>query len=234
MNLMNSKKDFVIALDGPSASGKSTLGERLAKSLNFIYLDTGVMYRAVTLAVLNMGVDVSDEDAVSRIAEKLDLDVRPPSIADGRSNDIILNDDDVTWTIRTAEVEKNVSQVSAYSRVRQAMTRIQRRIGKRGNVVMVGRDIGTVVLPDAEIKLYLDASAEERARRRFLELRKRGKDVEYKDILQDMIKRDQFDSSRPIAPLKPAEDAIIINSDDMNADEVFQRIMGLLNEFHKD
>jgi len=234
MNLMNSKKDFVIALDGPSASGKSTLGERLANSLNFIYLDTGVMYRAVTLAVLNMGVDVSDEDAVSRIAEKLDLDVRPPSIADGRSNDIILNDDDVTWTIRTAEVEKNVSQVSAYSRVRQAMTRIQRRIGKRGNVVMVGRDIGTVVLPDAEIKLYLDASAEERARRRFLELRKRGKDVEYKDILQDMIKRDQFDSSRPIAPLKPAEDAIIINSDDMNADEVFQRIMGLLNEFHKD
>ncbi|PKN85661.1 MAG: cytidylate kinase [Chloroflexi bacterium HGW-Chloroflexi-8] len=231
---MNSKKDFVIALDGPSASGKSTLGERLANSLNFIYLDTGVMYRAVTLAVLNMGVDVSDEDAVSRIAEKLDLDVRPPSIADGRSNDIILNDDDVTWTIRTAEVEKNVSQVSAYSRVRQAMTRIQRRIGKRGNVVMVGRDIGTVVLPDAEIKLYLDASAEERARRRFLELRKRGKDVEYKDILQDMIKRDQFDSSRPIAPLKPAEDAIIINSDDMNADEVFQRIMGLLNEFHKD
>jgi len=231
---MNNKKELVIALDGPSASGKSTLGERLAKSLNFIYLDTGVMYRAVTLAVLNMGVDVSDENAVSRIAEKLDLDVRPPSVDDGRSNDIILNNEDVTWTIRTAEVEKNVSQVSAYSRVRQAMTKIQRKIGQRGKVVMVGRDIGTVVLPDAEIKLYLDASAEERARRRFLELRKRGKDVEFSDILQDMIKRDQFDSSRLIAPLKPAEDAIIINSDDMNADDVYQHIIGLLNEFYKD
>lgn len=234
MNPMNNKKELVIALDGPSASGKSTLGERLAKSLNFIYLDTGVMYRAVTLAVLNMGVDVSDENAVSRIAEKLDLDVRPPSVDDGRSNDIILNNEDVTWTIRTAEVEKNVSQVSAYSRVRQAMTKIQRKIGQRGKVVMVGRDIGTVVLPDAEIKLYLDASAEERARRRFLELRKRGKDVEFSDILQDMIKRDQFDSSRLIAPLKPAEDAIIINSDDMNADDVYQHIIGLLNEFYKD
>jgi len=231
MNPMNRKKNLVIALDGPSASGKSTLGERLAKSLSFIYLDTGVMYRAVTLAVLNLGVDVSNEDAVSRIAEKLDLDVRPPSIDDGRSNDIILNNADVTWAIRTADVEKNVSQVSAYLRVRQAMTKVQRKIGRRGKVVMVGRDIGTVVLPEADIKLYLDASAEERARRRFLELRKRGKEVEFSDILQDMIKRDQFDSSRPIAPLKPADDAIIINSDGMNAEEVYQHIIGLLKDF---
>jgi cytidylate kinase len=228
---MKIKKNLTIALDGPSASGKSTLGERLAKTLDFVYLDTGVMYRAVTLAVLDKGVDVADEDAVSQTAENLELDVRPPSVADGRTNDIILNGQDVTWAIRTAEVEKSVSQVSAYLRVRQAMTKNQRKIGKRGRVVMVGRDIGTVVLPEAEIKLYLDASAEERARRRYLELIKRGKDVQFDDILQDMIKRDKYDSSRPIAPLRPAEDAIIINSDQMDANEVFHHIMDLLKDF---
>lgn len=226
------KKDIAIALDGPSASGKSTLGERLAKSLGFTYLDTGVMYRAVTLAVLKLKIDVKDEDTVSNIAENLDLDVLPPSINDGRSNDVILNHEDVTWEIRQPNVEKNVSQVSAYYRVRQAMTKIQRRIGNRGSVVMVGRDIGTVVIPDAKIKLYLDASAEERARRRFLELRNRGKEITFDEILQDMIRRDKFDSSRSIAPLRPADDAIIVNSDDMNADEVFVHILKILEKYN--
>lgn len=228
---MGKNVNLIIALDGPAASGKSTLGEHLARTLGFTYFDTGVMYRAVTLAALNQHIDANDEEAVSIISESLDLDVRQPSVSDGRSNDIILNGEDVTWLIRSEDVERSVSQVSAYARVRNAMTKQQRKIGQRGKIVMVGRDIGTVVLPEAEIKLYLEASVEERARRRFIELVNRGKDVCYEDILMDMVKRDQYDSSRPIAPLKPASDAIIINSDHMNAEEVYEFILNLINNW---
>lgn len=223
-------KKITIALDGPAASGKSTLGERLAKELHYAYLDTGVMYRAVTLAVLKKGIDVNDETAVTKAAELMDLNVTRPSINDGRSNDIIMDGEDITWSIRTPDVERNVSKVSTYLGVRKAMTEQQRKIGKRGNIVMVGRDIGTVVMPDAEIKLYLDASTEERARRRTLELLERGKQVTFNDILNDMIRRDEIDSSRKIAPLRPAEDALIINSSQMNAEEVFNYILRIIEK----
>ncbi|MBW6471488.1 MAG: (d)CMP kinase [Anaerolineaceae bacterium] len=224
------KKSFTITLDGPAASGKSTLGERLAESLDFMYLDTGVMYRAVTLAVLNKNVDVNDEGLVTKVAEEIDLDIHPATIDDGRSNDVILEQEDVTWEIRLPDVESNVSQVSAYKGVRVAMTKKQREIGNRGGIVMVGRDIGTVVLPDAEIKLYLDASVEERAKRRYLELINRGKQATYESVLDDLKRRDKIDSSRAIAPLRPAEDAIMIDSDHMNAEEVFQYIFKLVEE----
>ena len=223
-------KKITIALDGPAASGKSTLGERLAKELQYAYLDTGVMYRAVTLAVLNKGIDVNDEQSVTRVAELMDLNVTLPSANDGRSNDIIMDGEDITWAIRTSDVERNVSRVSAYPGVRTAMTAQQRKIGKRGNIVMVGRDIGTVVMPDAEIKLYLDASTEERAKRRTLELLERGKSVTFDEILKDLIRRDEIDSSRKIAPLRPADDALIINSSQMNAEEVFDYILKLIEE----
>ena len=223
-------KKITIALDGPAASGKSTLGERLARELQYAYLDTGVMYRAVTLAVLKKGIDVNDEQSVTRVAELMDLNVTLPSVNDGRSNDIIMDGDDITWAIRTSDVERNVSRVSAYPGVRTAMTAQQRKIGKRGNIVMVGRDIGTVVMPDAEIKLYLDASTEERAKRRTLELLERGKSVTFDEILKDMIRRDEIDSSRKIAPLRPADDALIINSSQMNAEEVFDYILKLIEE----
>lgn len=221
-------KLFTITLDGPAASGKSTLGERLASSLNFMYLDTGVMYRAVTLAAQKRKVDVNDENLVTRVAEEMDLDIHPATIEDGRSNDVILDGKDVTWEIRLPEVEAHVSQVSAYKGVRVAMTNKQREIGNRGGIVMVGRDIGTVVLPDAEIKLYLDASVEERAKRRYLELIHRGKQASYDSVLADLQRRDKIDSSRTIAPLKPADDAILVDSDHMNADEVFQFIYDLV------
>lgn len=224
------KKTLTIALDGPAASGKSTLGERLAKSLNFLYLDTGVMYRAVTLAMIKKAIDVNNEDAVNRVAEEMDLDIRPASIEDGRSNDVLLDGEDVTWEIRQPDVEAHVSQVSAYKGVRVAMTEKQREIGRRGRIVMVGRDIGTVVLPDAELKLYLDASVEERAKRRYRELILRGKQITYDFVLEDLKRRDQIDSSRSIAPLKPAEDAFMIDSDNMNADEVYEYIVKLMKE----
>ena len=224
------KKSFTITLDGPAASGKSTLGERLAESLGFMYLDTGVMYRAVTLAVLKKNVDVNDEGLVTKVAEEMDLDIHPATIDDGRSNDVILEQEDVTWEIRLPDVEAHVSQVSAYKGVRVAMTKKQREIGNRGGIVMVGRDIGTVVLPDAEIKLYLDASVEERAKRRYLELINRGKQAYYESVLDDLKRRDKIDSSRVIAPLRPADDAIMIDSDHMDAEEVFQFIFNLVKE----
>ena len=210
----------IIAIDGPAASGKSTLGHKLAQALGYLYFDTGVMYRAVTWLALIRGLDISDEAAITRLAESTKIDVRPPSIQDGRAYDVVVDDQDITWDIRRPEVEGNVSPVSAYAGVREALSSQQRRIGLRGNVVMVGRDIGTVVLPNADLKIYLDASVEERARRRVEELHQRGEPADYEIILQAMRRRDQIDSSRKVAPLRPAEDAHILCSDGLDADQV--------------
>ena len=221
-------KPKIIAIDGPAASGKSTLGERLALHLGYLYFDTGVMYRAVTWAALSRLGQVDDEDAVSTLAEAVTIDIQPPSIADGRKTDILLDGEDITWEIRRPEVDSNVSRVSAYPRVRQAMTHQQRRIGQRGGVVMVGRDIGTVVFPDAELKIYLDASVEERARRRLREIQSRGEHGDYECILEALRKRDTYDSSRELAPLKPAEDAIILDTEGLSIDEVVECAMKMV------
>ena len=221
-------KPKIIAIDGPAASGKSTLGERLAQHLGYLYFDTGVMYRAVTWAALSRLGQVDDEDAVSTLAEAVTIDIQPPSIADGRKTDILLDGEDITWEIRRPEVDSNVSRVSAYPRVRQAMTHQQRRIGQRGGVVMVGRDIGTVVFPDAELKIYLDASVEERARRRLREIQSRGEHGYYECILEALRKRDAYDSSRELAPLKPAEDAIILDTEGLSIDEVVECAMKMV------
>jgi cytidylate kinase len=220
-----------IAIDGPAASGKSTLAEKLATELGFLYFDTGVMYRAVTLAALQAGVDINDEAGVSEIARSLSLDVRPPSVHDGRQYDVIMDGDDVTWAIRSGAVDANVSQVSAYPGVREAMTRRQREIGQRGKVVMVGRDIGTVVLPDADLKIYLDATVEERAQRRFEECQQRGDKVDYKDILAGMRERDRIDSTRSLAPLRSAHDAIVIDSTGQSIEEVYEQAMCLVDDW---
>jgi len=220
----------IIAIDGPAGSGKSTLAFRLAKKLGYLFFDTGVMYRAVTWAILEHHIPVADEATVTQLAENLIIDVRPPSIADGRSCDVLMDGQDVTWVIRQIEVEAAVSQVSAYIGVRKAMTHQQRRIGLRGKVVMVGRDIGTVVLPEAELKVYLDASVEERAHRRFNELVDRGEEITYGSLLTAMRRRDEIDSTRSVAPLKPAEDAKIINTDGLDADKVLSYVEDLIQE----
>jgi cytidylate kinase len=218
----------IIAIDGPAASGKSTLGKMLAEELGYLFFDTGVMYRAVTWLILQRGIAVEEEAAITALADNTPIEVRPPSVLDGRAYDIWVEGEDITWEIRRREVDAKVSAISAYRGVRQAMTAQQRRIGLRGRVVMVGRDIGTVVLPEAGLKIYLDASSTERARRRYHELVGRGEPAVYSDILSAMLTRDQIDSNREIAPLRPAGDAIIINSDNLDIDQVFNLVKKLV------
>jgi cytidylate kinase len=218
----------IIAIDGPASSGKSTLGKLLADEIGYLFFDTGVMYRAVTWAALQRSVPVEDEAAVVSLAERIEIDIRPASKNDGRNSDILVDGQDVTWEVRSPEVEKDVSLVSAYAGVRQALTAQQRRVGLRGQVVMVGRDIGTVVLPEAGLKIYLDASAEERARRRYLELTARGEQADYEEILDAMRKRDAFDSSRAHSPLRPADDSIHLNTDGLDARQVLKLVIELI------
>ncbi len=217
-----------IAIDGTAGSGKSTLGSLLAEALGFLYLDTGVMYRAVTLAVIKAGLSLDDEFAIGELARKVRIDVRPPSIDDGRDVDVLLDGEDVTWEIRQDAVNAWVSPVSTQRAVRDAMTEQQRRIAQENNVVMVGRDIGTVVIPDADLKIYLDASVEVRAHRRYQEMLERGETPDFNAVLASLKNRDKIDSNREIAPLKPAEDAYIINSDNLNICQVFKTAKALI------
>ena len=229
---LNKNMVNIIAVDGPAASGKTTIAKLMAEDLGFLFFDTGVMYRAVTLAALNQGIAIKDEPACTALAEKIKIDVRPASQNDGRSNDILIDGVDQTWAIRTSKVESNVSEVSAYRGVRKALSEQQRRIGLRGQVVMVGRDIGTIVLPEADLKIYLVASVEERAKRRHKECLERGKRITYEQILEDMQTRDKIDSTREIAPLRPAKDAVILDSDGKDIDQVLEIAMGLVKEKH--
>lgn len=217
-----------IAIDGPSASGKSTIGGLLAQALGYLYFDTGVMYRAVAAAALARQVPVHDEAAVTALAETIHIEVLPPIIEDGRDVTVLVDDQDVTWDIRRREVEKAVSPVSTYRGVREAMRIQQRRIGEGGRIVMVGRDIGTVVLPDADLKIYLDATLAERARRRFLERQARGEAVEMAQVLADMRRRDEIDSTRQHAPLAAAPDAIVVDSTGLTVEEVLDRVLQLV------
>lgn len=225
---MPSQHPSIIAIDGPAASGKSTIGLRLANALGYLFFDTGVMYRAVTWLALERGIDIGDEAAVTALAEKTRIDVAPASRSDGRTCDVMVDGQDITWETRSRKVDANVSVVAAYRGVREALTWQQRRIGQRGRVVMVGRDIGTVVLPDADLKIYLDATAEERARRRYEEILVRGGEADYEEILQKVRYRDRIDSTRDVAPLKAADDAVVVDSDQLNADEVFEQVLALV------
>jgi len=218
---------LIIAIDGPAASGKSTLGFRLAEALGLLYFDTGLMYRAITWLALERGLNLRDENALTHLAQDVPIEVAPPSFEDGRSCDVVVDGHDITWEIRKPEVDANVSVVAAFPGVRAALTQQQRRIGLRGRVVMVGRDIGTVVLPEATLKIYLDASAEERARRRYREVLGRGEQADFAEILAKVQERDYIDSTRAVAPLRPAQDAVRIDSDALSADQVFEQCLAL-------
>lgn len=218
------RKPRTIAIDGPAASGKSTVAKRLADDLNYLYFDTGVMYRAVTWIALDRDIGIENEADITALAQIVQIDVHLASKDDGRDSDVLADGEDITWEIRRPEVDAHVSVVSAYPGVRQALLLQQRRLGQRGVVVMVGRDIGTVVLPNADLKIYLNASVEERATRRYKEALARGDDVTRESILLAMRRRDEIDSTRKVAPLRAAKDAILVNSDNMNIDEVLAYI----------
>jgi len=233
-----------IAIDGPAASGKSTIGALLAEKLGYVYFDTGVMYRAVTWAALQRGNPIEDEPAIDGLAESLRIEVTQPTVDDGRQYTVYADGTDVTWELRGAEVNQHVSPVSAYPGVRKALVAQQRRIAQQGRIVMVGRDIGTAVLPDADLKIYLDASLEERARRRYMEevRRQAGSAPErqpqpgagerdgpgYQTVHRAMVRRDRIDSSRQVSPLRPAPDAVIIDTTQMDVAHVLARALELV------
>lgn len=217
-----------VAIDGPAASGKSTLGYHLAQKLDYLFLDTGVLYRAVTWGVLDQDISTEDEAQVASLAQTMEIEVKPPSESDGRQCTVIVEGKDVTWELRSPEVDQAVSPVSAYGGVRDALTRRMREIASSGNVIMVGRDIGTVVIPDADLKLYVVASASERAHRRHKQLETKGKSVSYHEVLISIKRRDRIDSSRQTAPLKPAADAMIFDTTDLTIEAMYEKAEALI------
>ena len=212
-----------IAIDGPAGAGKSTIAKRLAKELSFVYVDTGAMYRSIGLYMIKNGIDIRDREAVEAASEKADVSLK---YIDGTQH-VILNGEDVSDQIRTEEVSKAASVVSAYPEVRKNLTALQKKLASTENVVMDGRDIGTCVLPDADLKIYLTASAEVRGKRRFKELTAKGEKADLTEIVEDIKKRDEADMTREISPLKKADDAVLVDSSEMTIDQVVTQIKGL-------
>lgn len=204
-----------IAIDGPSGAGKSTLARLISERLGYLYIDTGAMYRAAALKMINLGIDIKN-DTASVVRAISDTDIRLSHI--GGSQHIFLDGKDVTDFIRTGEVSMGASAVAAIKQVRLKLVELQRKIAESNNCIMDGRDIGTFVLPNADIKIFLTASAEKRAQRRYAELLEKGSDVSYDEVLADMIKRDKNDSERSFAPLKEAPDSIRVDTSDIDLD----------------
>ena len=221
-------KFSIIAIDGTAASGKSTVGAALAQRLGYLFFDTGVMYRAVTWAVLERNIEVHDIAQVSKLAELLVIDVTPDGEDDGRQATVLVNGRDVTWEIRRPEVDQAVSQISSYPRVRVALTAQQRRIAAIGSIVMVGRDIGTVVLPEADLKIFMIASPQERARRRYQDSIAQGYQANYNEILAAIIERDEKDRTNPVSPMVPAHDAVIIETDQLSVEAILDKLEQLM------
>jgi cytidylate kinase len=224
----NNDRPGLIAVDGSAASGKSTIGRQLAARLGYRFLDTGIMYRAVTWAALERGIDVHDADSLTRLAASIDMSVILTDPRDPAQARISIDGRDVTEHLRAPEVDENVSLVSRVAGVREALVQRQRAIAEPGRIVMAGRDIGTVVLPDAALKVYLDASPEERARRRHADFVASGRPVTEDAVLQDLRRRDQIDRERDVSPLRPADDAVKIDTDGLTQEQVLERVLRLI------
>ena len=220
-----------IAIDGPAGAGKSTVAEALAQRLGYLYFDTGVLYRAVTLAALRRDIAVANGDALAALVGAIHIDVEVPHIADGRTLTVLLDGEDVTWAIRTPDVERNVSAVSAHAAVREALLQRQREVAARGGVIMAGRDIGTVVLPDADLKLYLAASAGVRAKRRQIDEERRDRGRPYDVVLADIQRRDDIDTHRAVSPLRIADDALVIDTEAIDIAGELAQIDRVLDEW---
>lgn len=214
----------MIAIDGPAAAGKSTVAKRVAENLDALLFDTGILYRAVALLALRTGASPHDDVTLAELARSAQIEIEPPSVADGRPYDVRLDGEDVTWELRRPSVGAIVSEVSEHQVVRSALLPIQRRIVEGNRVVMVGRDIGTVIVPDAGLKVFLDATPAERARRRHQEARARGGSESFAEVLAETLHRDELDRGRAAAPLRAAEDAVTIDTDDLSIDEVVSAI----------
>jgi pantoate ligase/cytidylate kinase len=231
-NIILEVRKPIIAIDGPAGAGKSTISRRVAQSLGLIYLDTGAMYRAITWLVQEQEIEVEDEEAIASLVQKATLELLPAENLHS-STRVKINGRDVTDAIRTPEVTAKVSQIAAQAAVRQNLVKLQRQWGEKGGLVAEGRDIGTNVFPDAELKIFLTASVEERARRRLLDLKNQGEaDINLPSLQQEIEQRDYLDSNRPLSPLKKADDAIEVNTDGLSIDQVTEQIISLYKTSH--
>lgn len=218
------RKRLIIAIDGPSGAGKSTVGRALAKRLGYIYIDTGAMYRGVALKVKESSILLEDEMALSRLASSLYIIF----ITKEEQAHILCDGEDITQAIRSPEISRLASDISTKKGVREALVQKQREMGREGGVVLEGRDIGTVVFPDADVKFYLDADAEERGRRRFKELVEKGAGIDFKETLEEVIQRDHNDMHRSLSPLKKANDAVLIDSTHRSIEEVVEEMFRMV------
>lgn len=230
------EKHFAIAIDGPSGAGKSSLARKLAEKFSFIYVDTGAIYRTLALAAIRAGIDRKDEDAVMRLLPEVDINMAYNDMGEQR---MYLNGEDVSELIRTPEVSVGASDVSSNGKVREYLLEMQRKIARDNSVIMDGRDIGTVVLPQAELKIFLTASSRARAERRLKELSSKGVETSFEEVLKDIEYRDRQDSQRAAAPLKKAEEAVVVDTSDIDFEQSLELLSSIvreklhLNEEHK-
>lgn len=220
-------KPSTIAIDGPAGSGKSTISFFLAERLGYLFVDTGVFYRTITLLALRKAIAFDNTKALGEMTHNAEIDIRPEPDDAERQYSVWLEGEDVTDQLRSSAVENNVSTLAAVPEVRQALMHVQRRAAAQGNIIMAGRDIGTVILPNADLKLYIDASLPERAQRRYRQKLESGEAVNLHDIEAALIKRDETDKHRDVSPLRQADDAIYILTDNLTIDEVIDRILAI-------